>query len=134
MESNRCPEGINSLSEKIITVTAGDEVLVCLSNKINELVSYIISGKEERIARIEAKKSQLLRIPDEMPAPFFLYLVARTTDWFSSCLKIHVTQFSLLRIQKNLLRSELLSGQPIISGTYIPPLKYYVYALKKIIT
>ncbi len=133
MESNRCPEGINSLSEKIITVTAGDEVLVCLSNKINELICYI-SGKEERIARIEAKKSQWPRVSDEMPAPFFLYLVARTTDWFSNCFKIYITQFSHFRIQKNLLRSELLSGQPIISGTYIPPLKYYVYALKKIIT
>lgn len=124
---------MKSLSEEIITVAADGDVLVCLSNKISELVSYL-SGKEKHVVKIEAKKSHLSTVSDEIPTPFFLDLIVRTTDWFSGCLKFHITQFSHLRIQKNSLQFKSLANPNKISDIFIPPLKYYIYALEKIIT
>ncbi|MDR1221629.1 MAG: hypothetical protein LBL07_01945 [Tannerella sp.] len=132
VENNRSLEGMGSLSEEIITVTVdGEEILVCLSDRINELIACLY-GKEE--PRIEAKKSRLSEISRELPAPFFLDLIVRTSDWFSGCLKIHINHFSHLHIQKDLLPFKTLSAQPEIFDMFIPPLKYYVYTLEKIIT
>jgi hypothetical protein len=133
VENNRCLEGMKSLSEEIITVTTDGEILVCLSDKINELVSYI-SEKEEYVVKIEAKKSHLSKVSDEIPASFFLDLIIRTTDWFSGCIKIHINHFFHLKIQKNILQYKTLSDQIINSDIFIPPLKYYIYTLEKIIT
>lgn len=133
VENRRCVEGMKSLSEEIVTITADGEVLVCLSNKINELVSYL-SGKEKQVVKIEAKKSHLSRVSDEIPVPLFLDLIGRTTDWFSSCLKIHITHFSHLRIQKDSLQLKFLITRHQLSDIFIPPLKYYIYTLEKIIT
>lgn len=132
VENNRSLEEMGSLSEEIITVTVdGEEILVCLSDRISELIACL-SGKEE--PRIEAKKSCLPEISGEFPASFFLDPALRTTDRFSRCLKIHPGRFSHLIFQKDLLPFKTLSAQPEIFDMFIPPLKYYVYTLEKIIT
>ncbi|MDR1336048.1 MAG: hypothetical protein LBK22_04375 [Tannerella sp.] len=121
---------MTSLPEETVTAD-GEETPVCLSDKINELIARL-SGKEE--PRIEAKKSRLPELSGEFPAPFFLDLTVRTADRFPRCLKIPVSRFSPLNFQKDLLPFKTLSGQPEIFDMFIPPLKYYIYALEKIIT
>lgn len=133
VENNRFSERVSAFSEETIIVTIEDcGVLICLSDKINELVSYI-SGNKEHVTKYEESKPYSFRKNGGIPTPFFLDIVVRTTDWFSH-FKVTLSKLPDFRNLKDIYQFKTLSYQYKSDDVYIPPLKYYVYTLKKIIT
>lgn len=69
----------------------------------------------------------------KMPTPLFIDMVVRTSDWFTHC-KVELYRLTDTRFNKKNYPYKILHCPVLADNVYIPPLKYYVYALEKIIT
>ncbi|MDR2914970.1 MAG: hypothetical protein LBV74_09095 [Tannerella sp.] len=105
-------------------------IFSCISDKMEALVAYVASEAREQISKYEENKSCLLRENDEFPTPLFIDIVVRTTDWFSHT-KMAQNKLPDFKDQKESSWCNTLSYQCKSNDIYIPPLKYYIYTLKK---
>ncbi len=108
-------------------------IFSCISDKMDVFVAYIASEAREHISKYKENESYLFEVKNQYPTPLFLDLVVRTTDWFSHT-KMTQNKLPDFNDQKDTSWCETLSYLCKSNDIYIPPLKYYVYTLKKIIT
>lgn len=131
-ESVRDSERKDMLTEQPTVCSKDSGLLACLSEKVNALAAYISSAPEEKISKCETTSSAV-KGREHIPMPFFLNLMLRQTDWFSHY-KVPLSQTQDFKALKNRYLYKLFVYPKQPNNVYILPLKYYIYALEKIIT
>lgn len=120
--------------EQCVINLEDSDIISCLSEKMNALVAYISSsGRNEKLTEYVPNKPYSIDKNKRFPTPFFLDIVVRTTDWFSH-FKVNLSRLSDFKTQKESYQYQLRTYLSVPDNVYIPPLKYYVYTLEKIIT
>lgn len=105
-----------------------------LSKKVNALVDYISSDPQACISGYDGSGRPFSVRQNSPFNPFYIDLLVRTTDWFSSFCKVSLNRISDFILPGDTHPGVTISCQTHTTDSYILPLKYYIYALKKIIT
>jgi len=125
---------ITSCYQKQNTIDSEEcSIISCLSEKMNELVAYVSSDKKEKLTEYDVNKPYAVDKKGRYPTPFFLDMLVRTTDWFSN-IKVSLSYWPDFKSQKEIYQYKVRFLPLMPESIYIPPLKYYVYTLAKIIT